>query len=166
MIWKKTHQLEQLNRLCENSAISHLGIRFTAKGDNWLEAEMPVDQRTCQPLGFLHGGISAALAETVASLAGFCTLDDNLSVVGVELNASHLRAVKKGNVEQQVKVIARAEPLRLGKSLQVWQVDIFSQGYPLGGKLQSGERELCCRVRMTLAVINRHAQKRINNTSN
>lgn len=158
MIWKKTHQLDQLNQLCENSAISHLGIRFTAKGDNWLEAEMPVDYRTCQPLGFLHGGVSAALAETVASLAGFCTLDEDKSVVGVELNASHLRAVKKGNAKQPVKVVARAEPLRLGKSLQVWQVDIFNQDNTSLSEKKTAE--LCCRVRMTLAVINRHATKR------
>ncbi|TDQ57174.1 uncharacterized protein (TIGR00369 family) [Mesocricetibacter intestinalis] len=135
-IWKKNYSLDQLNLIGQNCAIAHLGIKFSAKGDDWLEAEMPVDRRTLQPMGFLHGGISAALAETVASLAGYCCVDEGQAVVGTEINASHLRPVSSGYVT------ARATPIRLGKSMQVWQIDI-----------RNSEQKLCCSSRLTLSVI-------------
>lgn len=135
-IWKKNLTLKQLNDFCKNCAVAHLGIEFTAQGDDWLEAGMPVDQRTTQPMGLLHGGISAALAETVASTAGFCCVAENQAVVGVEINANHLRAVRQGNV------YAKASPIRLGKTLQVWQIDIRDE-----------QDKLCCVSRLTLSVI-------------
>ena len=76
-IWRKSFSLHDLNRINQNTAVSQLGIEFTAQGDNWLEASLTVDQRHCQPMGLLHGGISAVLAETVGSLAGFCTCDED-----------------------------------------------------------------------------------------
>lgn len=136
-IWKKHLTLAELNQLNAQCAVAHLGIEFTAQGENWLEATMPVDHRTTQPMGFLHGGISAALAETVGSMAGFCCVDKTQAVVGLEINASHLRPVQKG------KVIARATPIRLGKTTQFWQIDIKDQ-----------MNKLCCFAKLTLSVVN------------
>ncbi|WP_040976294.1 hotdog fold thioesterase [Necropsobacter massiliensis] len=136
-IWKKALTLQQLNQMNAHCAVAHLGILFSAQGDNWLEATMPVDRRTTQPMGFLHGGISAALAETVASMAAFCCVDEPYGVVGLEINASHLRPVKTGSVT------ARATPIRLGKSTQFWQIDIKDQ-----------TDKLCCSSRLTVSVVN------------
>lgn len=135
-IWKRTLSLSEMNRLCANCAVGHLGIEFTAQGENWLEATMAVDNRTTQPMGLLHGGISVALAETVGSLAGLLCLEEPHAAVGTDINASHLRPVKSG------KVTARATPLRLGKRTQVWQIDIRDE-----------QENLCCTSRLTLSVI-------------
>ncbi|OOH91466.1 esterase [Pasteurellaceae bacterium 15-036681] len=121
MIWKKTSSIEQLNQLCQNCAVAHLGIEFTKQGDNWLEATVPIDHRTTQPFGLLHGGISATLAETLGSAAALLTANDNQIPVGTELNISHLKAIKQG------LATARAIPLHLGKESQVWQVEIRNE---------------------------------------
>ncbi|KGQ69334.1 hypothetical protein OA57_12150 [Chelonobacter oris] len=139
MIWKKPLTLQQLNQFCENSAVSHLGITFSAQGDDWLEAKLTVDERCCQPMGYLHGGISAALAETVGSLAGFGCVEEGYFVVGTEINASHLRPVKKGHT-----VTARATPARLGKTTQVWLINLYDE-----------QLQRCCTARLTLAVVNK-----------
>ncbi|QLB13223.1 uncharacterized protein (TIGR00369 family) [Bisgaardia hudsonensis] len=136
-IWKKHYTLQQMNELGKSCAVAHLGINFSQQGDDWLEATMPVDHRTTQPMGLLHGGISTALAETVASMAGFCCVAENQFVVGSEINASHLRPVKAGSVT------ARAYPIRLGKTTQVWQIDIKDQ-----------QDKLCCCSRLTLLIMN------------
>lgn len=136
-IWKKNFSIEKMNEMNANCAVAHLGIRFTEKGDDWLAATMPVNQHTSQPMGFLHGGISAALAETVGSMAGFCCVEENQAVVGLEINASHLRAVKSGNVT------AKAYPNRLGRTVQVWQIMIYNEA-----------EQLCCSARLTLSVLN------------
>ncbi|WP_109077076.1 hotdog fold thioesterase [Aggregatibacter kilianii] len=135
-IWKKHLTLQQLNDFCKNCAVEHLGIEFIAQGDDWLEARMPVDHRTTQPMGLLHGGISAALAETIASTAGFCCVAENQAVVGLEINANHLRAVRQGDV------YAKTTPIRLGKNVQVWQIDIRDE-----------QDKLCCVSRLTLSVM-------------
>ena len=98
MIWQKNFTLENLNQLCSNSAVSHLGIEISAFGEDWIEATMPVDHRTMQPFGVLHGGVSAALAETVASLAGSLCLEEGKAAVGLDINANHLRPVRSGKV--------------------------------------------------------------------
>lgn len=136
MIWKKNLPLEQLNKIGEKCAVGHLGIQISAIGDNWLEATMPVDHRTTQPFGLLHGGLSVALAETVGSLAGFLCVDEQQAVVGLEVNANHLRPVCQG------KVTAKASPLKLGQSTQIWQIDIRDE-----------QDKLCCVSRLTLSVI-------------
>lgn len=136
-IWKKNLTLEQMNQFNQHCAVSHLGIRFTAQGENWLEATIPVDERTSQPMGFLHGGISAALAETVGSMAGFCCVEENQAVVGLDIYANHLRPVKA-----PAEVIARAFPIHLGKTTQVWQIDI-----------QEPDKKPCCSARLTVSVI-------------
>ncbi|UAX42988.1 hotdog fold thioesterase [Pasteurella canis] len=136
MIWKKNYSLKQMNQLSQQSAIEHLGIKFSAQGDDWLEATMPVDQRTVQPMGFLHGGLSVALAETIGSMAGFCCINENQAVLGLDINANHLRPVKKG------VVTAKATPVHLGKKIQVWQIHITDQ-----------QNKLCCIARLTLSVV-------------
>ena len=118
MIWKKNTTIEQLNQLCQHSTISHLGIEFTSQQNNSLEATVPVDHRTTQPFGLLHGGISATLAETLGSAAALLCCEENQIPVGTELNISHLKAIKHG------KATGKATPLHLGKSSQVWQIEI------------------------------------------
>ena len=136
-MWKKHLTLEQLNQAGQNCAVSHLGIEITEQGEDYLQARMPIDQRTTQPHGFLHGGISAALAETVGSLAGFCCVEETQSVSGIEINASHLRPVRNG------WVTATAKPIRIGTTLQVWEIEIHDQ-----------KGKLCCLSRLTLSVVN------------
>ncbi len=137
MIWQKNFTLENLNQLCSNSAVSHLGIEISAFGKDWIEATMPVDHRTMQPFGVLHGGVSVALAETIGSLAGSLCLEEGKAAVGLDINANHLRPVRLG------KVTAKATPINLGRNIQVWQIDIRTE-----------ENKLCCVSRLTLSVIN------------
>jgi len=137
MIWQKNFTLENLNQLCSNSAVSYLGIEISAFGEDWIEATMPVDHRTMQPFGLLHGGISVALAETIGSLAGSLCLEEGKTAVGLDINANHLRSVRSG------KVTAKATPINLGRNIQVWQIDIRTE-----------ENKLCCVSRLTLSVIN------------
>lgn len=118
-IWKQTATLEQMNAFSQNTAVGHLGIRFTAIGDDWLEAELTVDARTQQPFGVLHGGVSALLAETVANAGALLVCEPDQMAVGMELNISHLKSVKFGQ-----KAIARAFPLKIGREVQVWQVEM------------------------------------------
>lgn len=101
---------------------AHLGIRITGIDDTGMEADMPVDERTCQPFGILHGGATAALAETVGSFASFLTIDpDNFRTVGMEIHAQHLRSVSSG------MVFARAEPIHLGRKVQVWSIRVTDE---------------------------------------
>ncbi|GLR47901.1 hotdog fold thioesterase [Sphingomonas astaxanthinifaciens] len=121
----------------DSSMPGHLGIRITARGENWLEATMPVDRRTHQPFGRLHGGASVALAETVASVAGFMTVDPaEKATVGLEINANHIRPVRDGIVT------ARAIAEAIGRTTQVWTIRITDE-----------RDKLVCLSRITLAVI-------------
>ncbi|MCS6967946.1 MAG: hotdog fold thioesterase [Cytophagales bacterium] len=115
---------------------THLGIEFTEVGENWLAAKMPVDERTRQPLGLLHGGASVALAETLGSLAGYLMLPEGKACVGLEINANHIRSVRQGYV------FGKAVPLHIGKTTHVWEIKIHDQ-----------EQRLVCVSRLTLAVI-------------
>ena len=135
-IWKRHDSLESLNKLCSDCAIAHLGIKLTNRGDDWLEATMPIDERTTQPMGWLHGGVSCVLAETVGSIAGYCCVEDPYVTVGLEINASHLRPISHG------VVTARATPARIGRSVQVWNID-----------LRDDDGKLCCQSRLTLSVV-------------
>ena len=119
--------------------VSHLGIKFIEIGNNYIKATMPVDQRTCQPEGLLHGGASTALAETLGSVGSYLCIDPlKNQCVGLEINASHLRTVR----EDYVTGIAK--PLRLGKSAHVWEIRIFDPN-----------QRLACISRITIAVLNR-----------
>src|SRR5438045_1250107 len=116
-IWTSSPTLEQLNSFSHNTLAGHLGIEFTAIGDDYLSARMPVDARTHQPSGLLHGGASATLAETIGSIAGALCLDrQHKRVVGLELNCNHVRGVREGFV------YGTARPLHLGGSTQIWDI--------------------------------------------
>ena len=134
-IWKKTFTLEQLNEMGKDCAVGHLGIEISAYGENWIEAKMPVDHRTTQPFGLLHGGVSVALAETIGSLAGFLCIEEGQAALGLDINANHLRPVKQG------VVIAKAMPISLSKNIHVWQIDIRDE-----------QDKLCCVSRLTLSI--------------
>lgn len=136
MLWKRRTTLAALNAGCQNTLVSHLGIVFTRLTDNTLEATMPVDERTHQPFGLLHGGASVVLAETVGSTAGWLCTEDEESAVGVEINASHLRSVRAG----EVRGVCCA--LHAGRRHQVWQIEIFDS-----------QRRLCCSARLTTSVL-------------
>lgn len=129
--------LTKLNQLCQNTAISHLGIEFTDIGENSLTATVPVDERTVQPFGLLHGGISATLAETLGSAAAMLHCGENQIPVGTELNISHLKPIKSG------RAIATATPLHLGKQRQVWQIE---------QKDEAGN--LCAVARLSVTLVN------------
>ena len=130
--------LEQLNALSRNTAIQALGIVFTGIGPDWLRATMPVDARTHQPYGLLHGGASALRGETRGSSAGGLCAPEGCGVVGIEINANHLRGVRSGTVT------GTARPLHVGRSTQVWDIRIEDEvGRPV------------CVSRLTLAVVAR-----------
>jgi conserved hypothetical protein len=134
-IWKKAFTLKQLNEMGKHCAVDHLGIEISAYGENWIEAKMPVDHRTTQPFGLLHGGVSVALAETIGSLAGFLCIEEGQIALGLDINANHLRPVKQG------VVIAKAMPISLSKNIHVWQIDIRDE-----------QDKLCCVSRLTLSI--------------
>lgn len=136
MIWKNRPTLDALNKLGENTAVAHLGIQFTEVGDDSLTATMPVNERTRQPLGLLHGGASALLAETLGSVASALCIDfPRQQAVGIEINASHLRPVRGGFVTGIVR------PIRLGRTTHVWDIRISDE-----------EDQLICIARLTMAV--------------
>lgn len=119
--------------------VNHLGIVFTGIGDDFLEATMPVDHRTKQPMGLLHGGANVALAETLGSLASSLTIDlEKKTCVGLEINANHVRSVREG------KVKGIAKPIHLGKSTQIWEIKIFNEA-----------EQLCCVSRITMAILDK-----------
>ncbi|MHB9322621.1 proofreading thioesterase EntH [Phytobacter diazotrophicus] len=136
MIWKRRLTLDELNATSVRTLVGHLGIVYTRLGDDVLEAEMPVDARTYQPFGLLHGGASAALAETLGSMASYMMTVDGQCVVGTELNATHHRAVSQG------KVRAVCQPLHLGRQNQSWEIVVFDE---------QGRR--CCTCSLSTAVI-------------
>lgn len=128
-----------LNKMSTNTMIEHLGIEFTAIGDDFIEARMPVDHRTHQPLGLLHGGASVTLAETLGSIAATCCVDMTKQYcVGLDINANHIKSVKAGFV----KGITR--PIHVGKKTQVWEIKITNE-----------QNELVCISRITMAVIDK-----------
>ena len=126
-IWfKKDWDIEKLNQFAANTMNELIGIKFIEVGENYLKATMPVDNRTRQAYGILHGGASATLAETIGSVASIMVVDrDQFYCVGVEINANHLRSVKEGFV------IATAIPLHLGLSSHVWDIKMIDRNEKL-----------------------------------
>lgn len=121
-IWKHKATLEELNALKKNTMIGHLGIEFTEIGDDFLRARMPIDSRTHQPYGIMHGGASCVLAETVASVAAIGCIDTEKQIsMGIEINTSHVRSIKSGFV------IGTAKALHLGRSTQLWEIAIHNE---------------------------------------
>lgn len=128
---------ETIRELSRNTMLEHLGIEFTTIGDDFIEARMPVDRRTHQPMGLLHGGASAALAETLGSVAAtFCVDPEKFYCVGLEINANHIKAVKTGYV------IGVAKPVHIGRRTQVWDI-----------RIRNEKDDLVCVSRITLAVL-------------
>lgn len=137
-IWfKKDISIDQLNQLNKKNLGEHLGILFTEIGDNYLKATMPVDHRTTQPYGLLHGGASVALAETLGSVASALVTDTDKNIcVGLEINANHVRGVKSGIVTGTVT------PIHIGASTHVWEI-----------KIHDNKEKLICVSRLTVAVL-------------
>src|SRR5690606_28782912 len=135
-LWTQTITVEQLNALGANTAVSHLGIEFTEIGDDWLRARVPVDERTRQPYGLLHGGVSVVLAETMGSVGAACSCPPGHRAVGLDINANHLRAVTSG------WVTGTARPVHIRRTTQVWQID-----------LANGAAELVCVSRIAMAIL-------------
>ena len=137
-IWQQPFTLEALTALGEGVLPGLVGIVFTDFGDDWMRASMPVDARTHQPFGRLHGGASVVLAETVASVAGSMAVPADRVTVGLEINANHARPAMSGHVH----ATARAEAL--GRTTQVWTI-----------RIEDDAGKLVCLSRMTAAVIAR-----------
>ena len=138
-IWFVTPTLEQIAAQGHGTMIEHLGIEFIEVGDNFVKARMPVDARTIQPYGLLHGGASVTLAETLGSMAAALCVDPaQKMVVGLDINANHVRGVRSGFV------YGVARPLHLGTSTQVWDI-----------RLTDEHDKLVCIARLTMAVLNK-----------
>lgn len=136
-IWfKKDLQIADFAHWSDDTLAAHLGIVFTALGDDYLEATMPVDNRTHQPYGLLHGGASAALAETLGSVGSALVVDHSAYyTLGIEINANHIKAARNG------LVTGRATPVHLGKTLHVWNIHIHDAA-----------QQLICVSRLTVLI--------------
>ena len=140
-MFRRATSLDALNAMSPGTAMAPLGIVFTEVGPDYLRATMPVDAHTRQPYGLLHGGASVLLAETLGSSAGMLCVDEDSLVVGIEINANHLRGVRDG------LVTGTARPLHLGRSTQVWEI-----------RIEDDAARLVCVSRLTLAVVARAAK--------
>ena len=136
-LWKTRTTLDQLKERSKNTMIEHLGIEFLEIGDDYLKAKMPVDYRTTQLTGLLHGGASVALAETLGSVAArLCVNLEKKDIVGLDINANHIRPVKDGWVTGVTK------PIHVGNTTQVWEIRIYNE-----------QDKLVCISRLTVANI-------------
>ena len=136
-IWFKDYTVDDIKT--KDTMVEHLGIEVTELGDDFVRGTMPVDDRTKQPFGILHGGASVALAETLASYGGYLTIDpEKYHVVGVEINANHLKVARSGIVT------GKCSPIKRGRSTQVWQTEITNEN-----------NELICVSRITLMVLDK-----------
>jgi 1,4-dihydroxy-2-naphthoyl-CoA hydrolase len=137
-MFNKNITLEMLSNFNPNTIVSHLGIEFIELGDDYLVAKMPVDGRTHQPFGLLHGGASVVLAESLGSMASWMCLPDptKQQAVGLDINANHVRGVKSG------WVYGRVTALHVGRTTHVWEIKITNE-----------EGKLVCISRLTVAVI-------------
>ena len=140
-IWKQQLTPDDVNAMSRNTMMATLGIRVSEIGDDYVRGTLPVDARTHQPYGLLHGGASVALAETLGSLAGMLTLDPAVeAAVGLDINANHVRGVKSG------VVTGTARALHLGRTTQVWDI-----------RIEDERQRLVCIVRLTVAIVPRPA---------
>ncbi len=138
-IWKVPISLQALNERGKNTMVDFLGITFIEYGQDYLKAIMPVNEKTKQPIGIMHGGASCVLAETVGSTAANFAIDSQTHVcVGLSINTNHIRSIRSG------QVTSNAVPIHLGRSTQVWHIDIFD-----------AQSHLISTTRLTMAVLNR-----------
>lgn len=135
-IWKKPRTAQQLNERGEGTLTEALGIKIIEVGDDYIKGSMPVDRRTIQPLGIVHGGASVALAETLGSIAANMAADENSYCVGLEINANHLAKVSDG------EIIGITRPIHIGRQTQVWEI-----------KMTRADGKLNCISRITMAVL-------------
>ena len=135
-IWKRPISVELLNRVHVDTTVAHLGIEFLEVGDDFIRARAPVDARTRQPMGILHGGISVLLAESLGSCGAAFSSPDGHRAVGLEINANHLRSVQQG------WVVGVGRPLHRGRTTQVWHIE-----------LSNDKGQLTCVSRITIAVL-------------
>ncbi len=137
VIFDKNIQPSELQRVSEHTLVDHLGIEFLEIGDNYITAKMPVDHRTVQPMGLLHGGASVVLAETLGSVASSIIADRNKSYgVGLEINANHLKSARDGFVTGKVT------PIHIGRKTHVWDIKIYNNN-----------NDLICVSRLTVAIL-------------
>ena len=136
MIWQKPISIDILTQASLHTASSHLGIEFVEVGDNYIVGRVPVDTRTHQPFGLLHGGVSVVLAETLGSCGAAYSSPVGHQAVGLDINANHLRGVKSG------WVIGTARPIHRGRTTQVWQIDLRNEA-----------GEMVCTSRLTVAIL-------------
>ena len=140
-IWKSPRTPQEMNSLHAATMVQHLGINFTELGADFVRATMPVDQRTRQPYGLLHGGASVVLAETIGSMGAVMCIDmREFQCVGQEINANHVRAARSG------LVTGTARPVHLGGRSHVWAIDIVNDA-----------GNLVCTSRLTVAILRRGA---------
>ena len=136
----KKEILRKIEERSGKTMVATIGIEITDFGEEYLCGKMPVDDRTKQPFGLLHGGASVAFAETLGSMVAGMHVDlENYSVVGIEINSSHLKAMKEG------WVYGKAVPIRIGRKIQVWDIDIKDE-----------KDNMVCKSRLTLAVIKKN----------
>ena len=137
MIWKKNIDLNDINDSMKNTMANYINIKIEEVGNDFIKASMPVNNKTIQPFGILHGGASVVLAETIASLASNLCLNDTQFSVGLDINANHIKSVKSGIVE------AITKPIHLGRSTHVWEIKIYKKNL------------ITCISRLTTAVLTR-----------
>ena len=135
-IWTRPISCEILHQLHEGTAVRQLGIEFTEVGDDFIAARVPVDVRTKQPYGLLHGGVSVVLAETLGSCGAAFTCPDGHRAVGLDINANHLKGATQGWVTGVTR------PVHIGRSTQVWHIDLRNEA-----------GELTCVSRITMSVL-------------
>ena len=135
-VWKQPVSVEILTALHVGTAVAHLGIEFLAVGDDFIRARVPVDTRTRQPMGILHGGVSVVLAETLGSCGAAYASPPGQRAVGLDINANHLRSASDG------WVTGTARPVHIGRSTHVWQIEMAND-----------KGQLTCVSRITMAVL-------------
>ncbi|MEI6759548.1 MAG: hotdog fold thioesterase [Betaproteobacteria bacterium] len=135
-IWKKPISVAELTGIHVDTAVAHLGIEFLEVGDDFIRARVPVDTRTKQPYGLLHGGVSVVLAETLGSCGAAFSSPEGHRAVGLDINANHLKSATSGWVTGVTR------PVHIGRTTQVWQIDLHNEA-----------GELTCVSRITMAVL-------------
>ncbi|MES2413049.1 MAG: hotdog fold thioesterase [Pseudomonadota bacterium] len=135
-IWKQAISVEALTASAVNTTVSHLGIEFLEVGDDFIKARVPVDRRTVQPYGLLHGGVSVVLAETLGSCGAAFAAPQGHRVVGLDINANHLKSASSG------WVTGITRPVHVGRTTQVWSIELTNEA-----------GELVCVSRITMAVL-------------
>ena len=140
-IWQQPVSVETLTKIHENTAVAHLGMQFLEVGDDFIRGRVPVDTRTRQPYGILHGGVSVVLAETLGSCGAAYAAPPGQRAVGLDINANHLKSADTG------WVTGTTRPLHIGRSTQVWQIE-----------LANDQGKLTCVARITMAILAPTAQ--------